>query len=376
MNAPPTLLHVFSTFAVGGPQIRFAALAARYGHAWRHAIVALDGNAACRDMLRQDLLVDYLAVPVNKGDPLGNVLRYRRILRELRPDVLVTYNWGAIEWAMANDFTGLRHVHIEDGFGPDERERQLPRRVWTRRIVLRGATVIVPSRTLERIALKTWWLPHKRVHYVPNGVDLTRFAAAGPRAADGVPVIGTVAALRPEKNLARLIRAFAIARRSHPARLVIAGSGPEAASLQKQAKALGLADSVQFTGHLNTPQDAYKQFDIFALSSDTEQMPLSLLEAMAAGLPVAATAVGDVAAMLAEPNRRFATACDDEALAAALTALLGDPALRATLGAANHARAAAEFDQERMFRSYATLLVGQNSVPPSLPRSGAVRTGS
>jgi glycosyltransferase involved in cell wall biosynthesis len=362
--APPLLLHVFPTFAVGGAQIRSCAIANRFGTTWRHAIVAIDGDTACRERLRRDLVVDYLAVRSQKGDPLGNVLRYRRVLRQLRPDVLVTHNWGAIEWAMANRLAGLRHVHIEDGFGPEERERQLPRRVWTRRLLLRATTVVLPSRTLWRIAGEVWRLNPRRLRYIPNGIDLGRFAA-GARAARLPPVIGTVAALRPEKNLARLLRTFAIVRRSHPARLEIAGDGPERAALQALAGSLGVADSVRFHGHLPAPQLAYRGFDIFALSSDTEQMPLALLEAMAAGLPVAATDVGDVAAMLAEANRRFVTAREDAALAGALAALLGDPALCHALGRANRARAEAEYDQERMFSDYADVLIGPHRPRPS-----------
>ena len=354
----PLLLHVFPAFAVGGAQMRFCAIANHFGTAWRHAIVSIDGDMACRERLRPDLMVDYLAINTLKGDPLGNIRRYRGVLRQLRPDVLVTHNWGSIEWALANSLAGARHVHIEDGFGPEERARQLPRRVWTRRLALRRATVVLPSRTLWRIATGTWKLNPARVRYIPNGIDLTRFTPALPGGRPAVPTIGTVAALRPEKNLARLLRAFAIVRSRHVARLCIVGGGPERAALEALTAALGIADDVQFAGHMAAPQDAYRGFDIFALSSDTEQMPLSLLEAMAAGLPVAATDVGDVAAMLAEPNRRFVTATSDEALAGALSALLDDPALRATLGGANRARAETDYDQQIMFRAYADLLVG------------------
>ena len=94
---------------------------------------------------------------------------------------------------------------------------------------------------------------------------------------------------------------------------------------------------------------------MFALSSDTEQMPMSVLEAMAAGLPVAATDVGDVAAMLAEDNRPFVTPPDDAALAGAMATLLDRPALGKSIGAANRARAAREFDEATMVRAYAAL---------------------
>lgn len=360
MVPAPRLLHVFSTFAVGGPQVRFCTLANAFGPDWKHDVIAMDGDIACRDRLRPGIPITFPAIVQRKGDTLGNVRRFRRALPQLNPDVLVTYNWGAIEWAMANTLAGYRHVHIEDGFGPEERDRQIYRRVLFRRLFLRRATLVVPSQNLWRIAKEVWRLP-RRLRYVPNGIDLARFdpASGGPPAAPrAVPVIGTVAALRPEKNLGRLLRAFALVRRQAPARLVIVGDGPERGALEELAASLGLGPDVQFAGHLADPARAYRGLDVFALSSDTEQMPLSVLEAMAAGLPVAATDVGDVAAMLAEPNRRFVTPPDDAALATALGTLLERPALRRELGQANRAAAERDFDQQAMIRAYADLFTG------------------
>jgi glycosyltransferase involved in cell wall biosynthesis len=349
----PLLLHVYSTFAVGGPQVRFAALANRFGREFRHAIVAMDGNTACRERLDPGLDVTFPPVEIRKGDTLGNRRRFRAVLAGLRPDALVTSNWGSIEWAMANTPALVRHLHVEDGFGPEERDRQLPRRVWTRRLLLRRATVAVPSQVLLRLATEVWRLPRGHVHYVPNGIDLARFAVA--RRGNAVPVIGTVAALRPEKNLARLLRAFALVRALRPCRLVIAGGGPERAGLEALAGELGVAGEVEFPGHVADTPALYAGFDAFALSSDTEQMPISVLEAMAAGLPVAATDVGDVRAMLAPENGAEVVAQDAAALAAALAGLLADPARRALLGAANRRRAEADFDQETMFAAWHAL---------------------
>ena len=354
--AAPLLLHAYATFAVGGPQVRFAALANRFGREFRHAIVAMDGNTACRERLDPALDVSLPAVEIRKGDTLGNRRRFRAVLGALRPDALVTSNWGSIEWAMANTPGMVRHLHVEDGFGPEERERQLPRRVWTRRLLLRRATVAVPSRVLYRLATELWRLPRGHVHYVPNGIDLARFAV--PRRVNDVPVIGTVAALRPEKNLARLLRAFAELRATHPCRLVIAGGGPERAGLEALAAGLGVAADVSFPGHVADTPALYAGFDIFALSSDTEQMPLSVLEAMAAGLPVAATDVGDVRAMLAPENAPAVVAQDPALLSAALAGLLADPARRALLGAANRRRAEAAFGQEAMFAAWHALFDG------------------
>src|ERR1700731_208055 len=99
MSRPPLLLHAFSSFAVGGAQVRFAAIANRYPGTWRHAIVAMDGNLECRERLAANIEASFPAIDIRKGDTLGNVRRFRGLLRELRPHALVSGNWGAIEWA-------------------------------------------------------------------------------------------------------------------------------------------------------------------------------------------------------------------------------------------------------------------------------------
>jgi glycosyltransferase involved in cell wall biosynthesis len=124
---------------------------------------------------------------------------------------------------------------------------------------------------------------------------------------------------------------------------------------------LGLGGAVRFTGHVAQPQALYAGFDVFALSSDTEQMPLSVLEAMAARLPVAATDVGDVRGMLAETNGRFVVPRDDGALADALLALLRDPARRRAIGADNRAKAERDYDQATMFAAWAALFDGRGA---------------
>ena len=115
---------------------------------------------------------------------------------------------------------------------------------------------------------------------------------------------------------------------------------------------------MRFTGHLDDPAALYRGLDVFALSSDTEQMPLSVIEAMASGLPVAATDVGDVAAMVAAENQAFVTPVEDAALAEAIVALARDAALRARVGAANRAKAAAEFGQAAMTAAWGVLIDG------------------
>lgn len=260
---------------------------------------------------------------------------------------------------MANWPRLTHHIHIEDGFGPDEQTTQIRRRVLTRRLVLSRTAVVVPSRNLQRIASTIWGLSPRRLHYIPNGIDLTRFT---PRRMepDGLPVIGTVAALRPEKNLPRLLRAFARAHAIAAARLVIAGDGSERPALERLASELNISPHVQFMGYVPDPSSLYRQMDVFALSSDTEQMPISVIEAMASGLPVVSTDVGDVRHMVSRANLPLVTACDDQALAAALITTLRDSALRRTIGAQNRAKAEQDYGQEAMFQAYAALFDGIN----------------
>lgn len=197
----PLIMHVFPTFAVGGAQVRFAMLANHFGAAFRHIVVSLNGDLGCRERLRADLEISFPSVSSPKRAMLVNAWRFRRQLRDCRPDLLVTNNWGAIEWAMANLPPLTRHVHIEDGFGPEERDRQLRRRAWLRQLVLARSTVVLPSRNLQRIALTAWRLPAKRVNYIGNGIDLDRFVAVrASRAENNSPVMGPVAALRREKE--------------------------------------------------------------------------------------------------------------------------------------------------------------------------------
>lgn len=365
----PLLLHVFSTFAVGGPQLRFVALASALGTRYRHIVAAMDADLACAARLPANLDIRCEPLSATKGviaSTIRNARQFRLRLREIAPDALVTYNWGATEWALANTPKLARHIHVEDGFGPEERDRQLLRRILLRRLALARSTIVVPSRTLWRIATGSWRLDPRRVRYVPNGIDLTRFRAS--RSAAVEPVIGTLAALRPEKNLVRLLRAFRRVLDTMPAQLVIAGDGPERNRLQALATELGLGERVQFTGHLEDPAALYRQLDVFALASDTEQMPLSVIEAMASALPVAATAVGDVAAMVAAENQAFVAPLDDAALGAAIIALAEDKPLRTRIGAANRAKAEQEFKLETMVAAWAALFDGAASGSSPGPR--------
>ena len=372
-----TLLHVFSTFTTGGPQIRFAALANHFGRAYRHLVVAMDGVTTAKQLVAREIELELLPILTERGNTWRNLREIAKTLARVQPDLLITSNWGAIEWAIANLLRSVRHLHLEDGFGPEEAERQFARRIWTRRLVLRRSTVVVPSRRLFDIALKVWRVPKKHLLYLPNGIDCGRFnrhpdpifaARLGIRD-DDLPVIGTVARLGPEKNLHRLIDAFAGVLLERPAVLAIVGDGPERAALSAHAAALGIERSVVFTGTCSNPERLLPSFSIFAISSDTEQMPLSVLEAMAAGRAVVATDVGDIREMLAPENHPFVVQRDATILGTALRALLADERRASSIGRANAHRARALFDQEVMFTKYRALFDGNRPVRSTATRA-------
>jgi glycosyltransferase involved in cell wall biosynthesis len=354
------LFHVFPSFGIGGVPLRMVRIINHFGKRFRHTVMALDNNFEAAAKLDRELDLTLMPVQRAPAGALHAILRSIILLRRIRPNLLLTYNWGAIEWAMANRLSPVaRHIHFEAGFGQREANAQIPRRVlFRRRALARCALVVVPSHQLEELAHGVWRLPAAQVLYVPNGVDTARFSAPvrdkvpGFTRRPGELVIGTVAPLRPEKNIGRLLRVFARLEEAHPLRLIIAGDGSERRSLEQLATALGIVDRVIFTGQV-TPEAVLGTFDIFGLSSDTEQMPNALLEAMAASRAIAAVDVGDVKAIVCDGNREFIVARDDEAgFAAAITRLCRDADKREALGEMNRHRAATEYSQERMFSRY------------------------
>jgi glycosyltransferase involved in cell wall biosynthesis len=334
------LLHIFPSFQVGGPQVRFAALAAGLGEQFSHTVLAMNGCYDAASYLPKSIDVQIGEHP-SSGAFASRLLTYRRMLADLSPDMLVTYNWGAIEWSMANTLTGVRHIHIADGFGPEEADRQLTRRVWTRRVALRNSDVIVPSLVLKDIATRVWRLNPQRVIHIPNGIapqdqyrtQLDKLGLDLPRQTLRIVWAG---ALRREKNPIRLLRAFAPLK--DRAVLLIVGDGPERESIEREATALGLGSRCRLLGTRSDVRDLMMQCDVMAMSSDTEQMPIAVLEAMDAALPVASIDVGDVRRMVSEENRPFIVGPSDRALTEALRTLITDDAARKTIGAANRKR--------------------------------------
>jgi glycosyltransferase involved in cell wall biosynthesis len=354
----PHLVHVFPRFNTGGAQVRFATLVEGLGARFRHTVISLSGDYAAATLIAPGATVRYVQPPARSGSLISRLGAYRAQLAALKPDLLLTYNWGAIEVALANAVAGAPHLHLEDGFGPEEAQRQFLRRVWTRRAVLARSQVVVPSLTLWTVAAKTWGLARRNIHYIPNGVPPRHVQGTATLALEldlpaDRPRIAWVGALRPEKNPTRLLRAFAPLK--DQAVLLLIGDGPERAAVLQEAERLELGRSLRLLGHRPDARDLVMQCQVLAISSDTEQMPLVVLEAMDAALPIASFDVGDIRRMVAPENRPFVVPPSDMALAAALQSLLADPSLRAKVGQANRARLRCGYSSGAMIEAHGAL---------------------
>ncbi|MBT8136294.1 MAG: glycosyltransferase, partial [Gammaproteobacteria bacterium] len=323
-----------------------------------HSIVALDGRTDAA-ALAAGVQLEFPRFNPARG-PVATARGLRALLMRENPDLLLSYNWGAIDAAIAARSLGWRRlVHHEDGFNLDEAHRLKARRNWLRRLVLAPYDVVVPSSGLLEIAEKTWHL--SRVHFIANGINADSFSCepalgAAFRVQHGIApdavVVGAVGHLRPVKNYQRLLRVVAAV--NAPLKLVFVGDGAERQDLERLAATLGVNPC--FTGHIDDLRGAYSAFDVLAISSDSEQQPVSLLEAMAAGLSVCSTDVGDVRATLPAGGEGFLVPLGpsvETELAGVLEKLVGDSALRARLGAANREHVVDNYTEAAMQAAYA-----------------------
>ena len=363
----PHILHLHSTFGAGGKELRSVRLINAFGPKLRHTII----STVPEEMAAADRIVKGAKVTLNppfpslKGAPLPG--RLQKLAKAMKGyDLILTYNFGAMDAVMAHTLFKDVHnlpplIHHEDGFDSDELKKRKARRTWYRRVALgKSAGLVVPSETLEGIALVEWQQPLGRVKRIANGIDVKAYGMRPKKDAlrvvkrPGEMWVGTLAGLRPVKNLTRLVRAFdAMPEEWH---LVILGDGPDRDAIIAEADRLGLNHRVHLPGSVADPARVIGLFDIFALSSDSEQFPISVVEAMAAGLPVAAPDVGDILQMVAPANEDFIVpANDDKALGHALARLARDKELRDSIGEANRLKAQAEFDEAKMIATYRCL---------------------
>jgi glycosyltransferase involved in cell wall biosynthesis len=221
---------------------------------------------------------------------------------------------------------------------------------WACRLIDR---VIAVSDDAARLCLAEG-LPRDKVCRIWNGIDLDQFSFRGPSKR---PVAIAVARLSAEKDFPTLLRGLAWARRSRPElQLQIVGDGPERPRLEALAEELDLVDSVEFLGERHDVPQLLSRAAFFVSTSLTEGISLTLLEAMAVGLPVIATAVGGNPEVVVDGvTGRLTPAGNPHAFAAALCELAADPDSWGEYGLAGRARVVSEFDIRRMVDEYEDL---------------------
>lgn len=290
--------------------------------------------------------------------------RLTRLMRQRRIDAIVTVGagdkmfWGRLAARRAGVPVVVSALHSTgwpDGVG------RLNRALtgWTDAFV--GVAAAHGQHLVEREGF-----PAEKVRVIPNGIDVERFATAS--GGDTVrrelaieaeaPVVGIVAALRPEKNHELFLQVAARVRREFPqARFLIVGDGPLRPRLVEAAAQLGISGAVYFLGNRDDVPNVVAALDLFLLTSRMEANPVSVLEALAAGKPVVAPRVGSLAESVAEGSSGYLTTPGDaDEAARRVSALLGDPQQARRMGETGRAAVRQHWSLERMVRGYEDLI--------------------
>jgi sugar transferase (PEP-CTERM/EpsH1 system associated) len=292
------------------------------------------------------------------NDPML-VWRLIRLLRRERPDVVHSHTWGTLcEGYVATRLAGVRHfVHGEHGT-LELRPRNLPiqRWVWSRA----DRVLSVSSKLADRMTREVGF-PRNRVQVVRNGADLMKFGViprAEARESLGIPdtefIIGTVGRLVPVKDHETLFAALVHLRNAGIKCLaLVAGEGPLRSELEGRARALDLGSTLRFLGNRDDVERVLAMLDVFVLSSVSEGLPNTILEAMASGLPVVSTHVGGVEELVEDGKTgMLVPSKNPEMLAEAVSTLARDAGLRWRMGAQGQNKARAEFGVRRMLDEY------------------------
>ena len=285
-----------------------------------------------------------------------------RVLREQRIDVIHSHNTGPFfHGALGATLAGVKtHIHTDHARPfPDSVRWMVAEHLLSHlayRVVGVSDDTTHNLRHYEKI-------PEGKLATIPNGIDLQPIRSDATQLrhelgiAPGTPVIGTAGRLAHQKGLEFLVQAAEILRPRFPdLKVLIVGEGSEQAALQNMVDRAGLQENVHLLGLRMDIPDLLALFDIYALPSRWEGLPMAILEAMAAGLPIVGSAVGGVPTAVREGVNGFLVEPEDAAsLAGSLERLLNDPHLRRRMGEAGRKRYEASFTARQMTRRYEKL---------------------
>jgi sugar transferase (PEP-CTERM/EpsH1 system associated) len=370
MNDRPLIVHVLYRLDTGGMERIVVSLINATRDRYRHAVIALTGFGALRTEI-DNAVMACVSLDKRPGKDWSCYIRLWRALRALKPDLVQTYNIGTLDMALVVRLSGVRRlVHAEhgrDAADPDGNERKYQRmRRWMAPCISRYVAVSVDLQAwlTQRVRIRS-----SKVAYIANGIDLALFnrppvrlcrrVLLGDFAPPGTVLLGNVARLDKVKDHAGLLAAFKLLRETDGGknvRLIIAGDGSQRGALEKRIVELGLMDAVRLLGNRGDVAQLLGECDVFVLSSIAEGMPVTLLEAMAAGLPVVATDVGGVASVVTDgATGTLVPPGDLQALAAALAGYAANGDLRRQHGDAGRARVVAHFSLGNMVSAYVQL---------------------
>lgn len=367
MSPPPLIVHIIYRLGVGGLENGLVNLI-NHGGRYRHAVVCLKDATEFRQRLPPEVPVYELHR--KEGQDFGLYGRVYRLLRELRPALVHTRNLAALECQLPAWWAGVRaRVHGEHGwdvFDPEGRNRKYQ---WLRRAYKPLVQRYIPlSRHLEDYLRERIRVPDSRITRICNGVDTAVFhpprqgrAPIGgcPFGADGgLVLLGTVGRMHGVKDQLNLVRAFLLLLEQRPERrenlrLILVGDGPLRAEAIALLRAAGAEPLAWLPGGRGDVAAILRGLDIFVLPSQAEGISNTILEAMATGLPVVATAVGGNPELVADGlTGTLVPRQDPAALAAVLARYLDDPDIRRAQGEAGLARVRERFSLDAMVRNY------------------------
>jgi glycosyltransferase involved in cell wall biosynthesis len=330
---------------------------------------------------------DYLEADVKthslrkkEGVHPGLVFTLAGILRRERVDIVHSHNWPTFfHTVLAAKLARVPViVHGEHGRESQEVDRKWKSRLARKFLYARTDQVVTVAQDLKDIVVREFGVPPGKVKVIPNGVDLDKFEnlpeAAALREKFGLPkegpLIGTIAHLRPVKDMPTLFRAFAaVFRKRRDACLVVAGTAeapddPVHREVERLIREGGLEGNVRFLGQTAEAPALLSILSVYVNSSLTEGMSNTILEAMAAGVPVVATSVGGNPELVRDgENGYLFPARDDGTCALKILQLLENPGLGRDMGRRSRARVLEKHSFARMIREnedmYRTLASGR-----------------
>jgi len=361
------IMHVVNNLGKGGLENGLVNLIQHLdAGAFEHVVCTIRGLGPNKDRLPLDR-VQVISLAESGRTSRVQTPALIRTIRRYKPDIVHSRNWAAVEAVIAARLAGrCAVVHSEHGYEADAAAKEPWRRIAVRRVSFELADrVLAVSRQLRDLHAERTGFAAGKITVVHNGVDHTRFFPDPPTRVrirkelgigDGLIAIGCVANLLPVKAHRTLLEALALMSTdgSEDWRLLLIGEGPERPALEDFAAVhAGLKERISFLGPSNRVSEMLQALDVFVLPSMAEGICNALLEAMASGLPVIASAVGGNPEVVVEKQSGLLfPAGDAPALATVLRELLAQPMLRLQLGQQGLRRIRDEFSLQSMVQTY------------------------